>query len=408
MNEARLRQGWWVLPVILLFAAGCATTPRPLSASGKPISAEAISNAVQTVEAQQIPEPIRQPFVAMYAEGRENQALHAMRAGLAAMYIGQFALAARTLDEAIVDVDSLMAGAAEAQRAKGKFVKEQEKWFKGESYERSALYFFRGLLYLGTNDFGNASACFKRAQLYDVTGDDAPDFAGDWYSCEWALAFAQYKQGFPAEAQQALQRAAKFSTKQGDVPPPEPNQNVLIVALTGGGPIKTRAGEYGERLVYVDGPNPVTEVEIRQGDKVLARSAPVESLFVQATTRGTRQVDYILAGKANFKQGTQTAAAALGMGALIASQQNGRNSGTVTGILGGLALISALVSSATTPEADIRMVDDLPHSIFLIGLTLPPGEQRFEVRGLGPYPRTVEVRPVVRPGDPLQIVFVKM
>ncbi len=406
MNEARLRQCSWVWPVILLFVGGCATTPRPLSASGKPISPEAISNAVRTVQEQQIPEPIRQPFIAMYAEGRENQALHAMRAGLAAMYIGQFALAARTLDAAIVDVDSLMAGAAAAQRAKGKFVKEQEKWFKGESYERSALYFFRGLLYLGTNDFGNAAACFKRAQLYDITGDDAPGFAGDWYSCEWALAFAQYKQGFPAEAQQALERAAKFSTRQGVVPSPEPNQNVLVVVLTGGGPIKSRAGQYGEKLVYLDGPNPVTEVEIRQGDRVLARSAPVESLYVQATTRGTRQVDYILAGKANFKQGTQTAAAVLGAGAVIASQQ--RNSDVATGVLAGLALISALVSSATTPEADIRMVDDLPHSIFLIGLTLPPGEQKFELRGLGPHTQTVEASPVVRPGDPMQIVFVKM
>jgi len=396
----------WLLPFVLLSAAACATTKGPLSASGKPISPEAVSNAVRIVEEQQIPESIRPPFVAMYAEGRENQALYAMRAGLAATYIGNFPLAARTLDKAIADVDSLMAGAKAAQRASGKFVREQEKWFKGENYERSALYFFRGLLYLGTNDFGNAAACFKRAQLYDITGDDAPGFAGDWYSCEWALAFAAYKQGFPEEAQQAMERAAKFSTRQGEVPPPEPNRNVLVVVLTGGGPIKTRAGQYGERLVYLDGPDPVTEVEIRQGDQVLARSAPAESLYVQATTRGTRQVDYLLAGKANFKQGTATAAAVLGAGAVIASQQ--KNGDVATGVLAGLALISALISSATTPEADIRVWDNLPHSIFLIGLTLPPGEQKLEVRGLGPYPQTVEASPVVRAGDPLQIVFVRM
>ena len=398
----------WLLSVVLLplLSAACATTNRPLSASGKPISPEAISNAVRTVEEQQIPESIRQPFVAMYAEGRENQALYAMRAGLAAMYIGDFPLAARTLDMATADVDSLMAGEKEAQRASGKFVKEQEKWFKGENYERSALFFFRGLLYLATNDFGNAAACFKRAQLYDITGDDAPGFAGDWYSCEWTLAFAAYKQGFPEEAKQAMERAAKFSTRQGDVPPPEPNQNVLVVVLTGGGPIKTRAGKYGERLVYVEGPNPVTEVEIREGSRVLARSAAAESLYVQASTRGTRQVDYLLAGKANFKQGTAVAAAALGAGAVIASQQH--NGGTAAGILAGLALVSALVSSATTPEADIRTWNNLPHSIFLIGLTLPPGEQKLEVRGIGPYPHTMEATPVVRAGDPLQIVFVRM
>jgi tetratricopeptide (TPR) repeat protein len=401
-----VKKGWLLPVVLLLLCAACATTKGPLSASGKPISPEAISNAVRTVEEQQIPESIRQPFVAMYAEGRENQALYAMRAGLAAMYIGDFPLAARTLDMAIADVDSLMAGAKAAQRASGKFVGEQEKWFKGENYERSALFFFRGLLYLTTNDFGNAAACFKRAQLYDITGDDSPRFGGDWYSCEWALALAAYKQGFPDEAQQAMERAAKFSTRQGNAPPPEPNQNVLVVVLTGGGPIKTRAGQYGERLVYVEGPNPVYEVEIRQGDRVLARSAPAERLYVQASTRGTRQVDYLLAGKANFKQGTGTAAAVLGAGAVVASQQ--KNGGTAAGILAGLALVSALVSSATTPEADIRTWENLPHSVFLIGLTLSPGEQKLEVRGIGPYPRTMEASPFVRAGDPLQIVFVRM
>ena len=399
-------KGWFLAVVLLLWCAACASTQGPLSASGKPIAPEAISNAVRVVDEQHIPESIRQPFVAMYAEGRENQALYAMRAGLAAMYIGDFPLAARTLDMAIADVDSLMAGAKEAQRASGKFVREQEKWFKGEAYERSALYFFRGLLYLTTNDFGNAAACFKRAQLYDITGDDAPGFAGDWYSCEWALALAAYKQGFPDEAQQAMERAAKFSTRQGDVPPPEPNQNVLVVVLTGGGPIKARAGKYGERLVYVEGPNPVTEVEVRQGERVLARSAPAESLYVQATTRGTRQVDYLLAGKANFKQGTAVAAAALGTGAVIASQQ--KNGDVAAGVLAGLAILSALISSATTPEADVRAWDNLPHSIFLIGLTLSHGEQKLEVRGLGPAPQAVEATPLVRAGDPLQVVFVKM
>jgi tetratricopeptide (TPR) repeat protein len=397
----------WLLLVPLL-AVGCATTPRPLSASGKPIPPQAISNAVQTVEQQNIPPPLRPPFVAMYAEGRENQALHAMRAGLAALNYGDFPLAARTLDKAIADVDSLMAGAKEAERASGKFVKEQEKWFKGEAYERSALFFYRGLLYLVSKDYGNAAACFKRAQLYDITGDDAPGFAGDWYSCEWALAFSLYKQGDPAEAIQALERAAKFSTRQGQVPPPEPSQNVLIVVQTGIGPIKRRAGKYGEKLVYVPGPNPVTEIEIREGNRVLVRTAAAENLFVQATTRGTRQVDYLLNGKANFKEGTKVAAAALGMGSVIAASQNTKSGDITAGALAGLSLLSAIVSSATTPEADIRMWDDLPHSIFLIGLTLPPGQQKLQVCGLGPSPRTVEIHPTVQPGDPLQLIFVRM
>jgi tetratricopeptide (TPR) repeat protein len=397
----------WLL-LILLLAAGCATTQRPLSASGKPISAQAISNAVQQVEQDKIPDPIRQPFVAYYAEGRENQALHAMRAGLAALNFGDFPRAAKMFDLAIADVDSLTAGNTAADRAKGKFVKEQEKWFKGETYERSALYFYRGLLYLVAKDFGNAAACFKRAQIYDITGDDAPGFAGDWYSCEWLLALASFKQGFPAEAAQAMERAAKFSTRQGEVPPPMPNQNMLIVVQTGIGPIKARAGKYGEKLIYQRGPNPVTQVELYQGDRLLARTAPAESLYVQATTRGTRQVDYILNGKANFKEGTKVAAAALGMGSVIAASTNSKSGDITAGVLAGLSLLSAVVSSATTPEADVRLWDNLPQTVYLIGLTLPPGPHKLQLRGTGPHPQNVDLNPTVQPDDPLQIVFVRM
>ena len=96
----------------------------------------------------------------------------------------------------------------------------------------------------------------------------------------------------------------------------------------------------------------------------------------------------------------------LGIGAIIASQQRGGE--VATGGLAGLALLSAGISAATTPEADIRVWNNLPHSIYLIGLTLPPGEQRFEVRGLGSGPRTVAVSPVVKAGEPLQIVYVRM
>jgi hypothetical protein len=212
----------------------------------------------------------------------------------------------------------------------------------------------------------------------------------------------------PADAAQALERASKFSTRQGEVPPPQPNQNVLVVVMTGGGPGKTRSGEFGERLMYVEGANPIYEVEIRQDNLVLARSAPAENLYVQATTRGTRQVDYLLAGKAKFKSGTQTAAVVLGTSAVIASQSRGKDAGEVAGILAGLSLVSALVSSAAKPEADIRTWDNLPHSIFLIGLTLPPGEQKLQVRGLGPYPQTVNINPTVQTKDPLQIVFVRI
>jgi hypothetical protein len=194
------------------------------------------------------------------------------------------------------------------------------------------------------------------------------------------------------------------------VPPPRANENVLIVVENGTGPIKYRGGQYGERLYYRDTPTPIVNVAIVAGAETLTESAPAESLYVQATTRGTRQVDYLLAGKANFKKTTGNVAAALGVGAVIAATQKGNSAQIATGVLAGLSLISSLVSAATTPEADIRFWANLPRNIFLLGLTLPAGPVEFQVRGLDPGGRVVQAIPVkteVVAGDPVQIIFVR-
>jgi tetratricopeptide (TPR) repeat protein len=385
---------------------GCATTRGPVSASGKAIPPAALSNAVQRVETEQIPEPLRPYFVAMYAEGRENQALHAMRGGLEALRTGHLEWAERALGLAVEDVDSLVGGEAEARRAQRKFSREQEKWFKGEAYERSALFVYRGLAYLIRHDFGNAAACFKRAQLYDITSDDAAGFAGDWYSAEWLLALASLKQGFVADAAAALKRTEDFATRPATVTPPTPNINVLIVVETGMGPIKYRTGPYGEMMRYRPAPSEVRTVEIAPpGAAVL----PAESLWVQATTRGRRQVDAILAGKARFKEGTETAAVGLAIGAAVAANHS-RND-TAAGVLAGLALLSAGLSAATTPEADVRMWNNLPDTIYLAGLTLPPGATTVTVTGrnaAGQVIKTQELKPVIYKDNPLAVILVRL
>jgi len=398
-----------VAAVALGLFTGCATTSGPVSASGKRIAPATLAAARQRVETEQVPTNLRPYFEAMYAEGRENQALHAMRGGIEALRTGQLEAAERLFDLAIEDVDSLAGGDDAARRAQRKFSREQEKWFKGEAYERSALFVYRGLAYLIRLDFGNAAACFKRAQLYDITGDDAPGFAGDWYSAEWLLALAALKQGFPQDAEVALQRAAGFSTRPANnVPPPTPAMNVLIVVETGQGPIKYRTGEYDEVMRYRATPSDVRMVDVARVGDAPQPVVPAESLWVQATTRGSRQVDAILAGKARFKEGTQSAAAGLALGAVVASHH--RNGEIATGVLAGLALLSAGVSAATTPEADIRAWANLPDKIYLAGLTIPPGTATLTVVGrnaAGQVVKQQEVKPIIHEDSPLAVVLVR-
>jgi tetratricopeptide (TPR) repeat protein len=400
----------FVAAVLAALFTGCATTHGPMSASGKPIPKATLDAARQRVDQEQIPPNLKPYYFSMYSEGRENLALYEMRGGLEALRSGELDQAEKLLQSACEDVDALLAGANEARKAQGKFTKEQEKWFKGESYERSALFMYRGLIYLIRHDFGNASACFKRAQLYDITSDDEPGFAGDWYSAEWALALASLKQGYPQDADAALKRAAGFSSRRGEVPPPGADCNTLIVVEAGIGPIKYRAGRYGELMRYREEPSPVKTVEILQGDNVLTTSAAAESLYFQATTRGKREVDSILNGKAQFKQGTAIAATGLAAGALIAAQHGGQGGDIAAGVLGGLALISAGLSAATTPQADIRTWDNLPHSLYFLCLSLPPGESTFSVMGknaAGSVLRIQELKPVIHKDDPLQVIFVR-
>lgn len=390
---------------------GCATTRGPLSASGRPIPPAALVAAETLADERQVPAPVRPYFVAMHAEGRENQTLHALRGGLVALRLGEFALAAELLDVAARDVESLQEGAAQARRAQSKFVREQEKWFKGETYERSALYVYRGLLYLREHDFGNAAACFKRAQLHDITGEDAPGFAGDWYSAELLLALASYRQGVPEDAARALERTKSFTVKPGEVTPPQPGDNLLVFVETGVAPVKYRAGQYGEQLRFREMPTPIRTVELWEAGQRRAAGPAAESLFAQATTRGTRQVDFILAGKAQFKQGTEAGALALGMGAVIASQHRGREANIATGVLAGLAVISAIASSATTPEADIRAWENLPNALYVLTASVPPGEREWEVRGLdarGGVVQSVKLKLPIETGSPLRVLFVKL
>jgi tetratricopeptide (TPR) repeat protein len=374
------------------------------------VAPAALQQAEQQVAAENIPEPLRPYYIRLYAEGKQNEVLHAMNGGLVAMRLGYFEHAQRLFDRAITVVEALQEGAAQAQRAQSKFVREQEKWFKGESYERSALYFYRGCLYLRDNDFGNAAACFKRSEINDITGEEARGFAGDWTSSELGLALASYKNGAPTDATAALERTARFPRRPSGVEWPRPSHNRVIVVEAGEGPRKYRAGSYGEYLKFQEGPCAVAQIEVAMVSPVYT-SAAAEDLYYQATTRGERRVDAILNGKAQFKGATDTAGDAMLVGGAVAAS-TGTEAGGWTGL--GLAvggLIAKGVSAATTPEADIRSWQNLPHSLFFLPVTAPAegGEVVLRARGFrGEAGSSLRVKiPPLAEGKTVDVLFVQ-
>ena len=106
-------------------------------------------------------------------------------------------------------------------------------------------------------------------------------------------------------------------------------------------------------------------------------------------SRARRETPRLIAGGilAVGGQGNHSAADEVGLGLMLA----------------GLA--SKIVSSATTPEADTRMWDNLPNSLSIAMLKLPPGKHTAIVQfkndsGLGPASLR---RPSISPSNPAAI-----
>lgn len=408
--SSKVYNKYWPLLAIAFLFYGCAATGGSRSASGTVVKTEDRLRAEQMVHDQNIPEELQPYYIDLYSQGKQNEVLHAMRAGLAALRMQRFDLAEKAFDLAILDVEALQEGAKQAERAKSKFVAEQEKWFKGESYERAALFFYRGLLYSRAGDHGNASACFRRCQIQDITGDDAKDFAGDWSSAEIALAQASYWNGIPSDADAALQRRKTFaSLPSGNIFLPSDQSNLLVVIETGSAPLKYREGKQKEKLRFGERSGNVVAIRTEDLDGVKITTA-AENLYTQATTRGTRQIDYVLKGKAEFKEDTANAAGGLAMGAVAAS--NVDRSGIATGILALASIGTMIASSATHSEADIRAWDNLPDNIFLLPLHVSPSQATIHLIPLAE--RGTELTPVDVPNPLLSgetktaVVFIKL
>ena len=103
-----------------------------------------------------------------------------------------------------------------------------------------------------------------------------------------------------------------------------------------------------------------------------------EDIWFQASTRGGRQIQAILDGKAEFKEGMGTAGAigiGSGLGMMNAGSRYNDNNMAAAGAIVLLAgLMAHAAAAATTPEADLRFWDNLPDNLHFATLRIPVGE----------------------------------
>jgi hypothetical protein len=310
----------------------------------------------------------------MIAEGPpRDRVLWQYRTAAAAMRRGQFDVAKPLLDDALLTLGGVYGKDAEARKVRGLFNKEARKTFIGEPYERSMAYFYRGVIYWCDGELDNARACFRSAEFEDSDAEKS-EYKGDWVLPDYFDGLATTKLG--GDGSDALKRA-KSNTKNINLPDYNPQANVLFILEYGPGPEKFGSGEYGEQLRFRTRGSPVLSAQIKTGS-INLQVAPCDDLNFQATTRGGRVMDHVLANKAVFKGATDSMGdVAIISGAILADGHGRRRNSSADEIGAGLmiaGLASKIISAATTPEADIRTWDNLPQFISFAALQLVPGE----------------------------------
>lgn len=301
-----------------------------------------------------------------------DRVLNVLEIGYGAQHSGKTDLAVKAYDYALDQIDSIDAKSKTSQRARSLFAGEEEKVFKGEPYERSMAFFYRGVLAAQAKEYELARACFRSASFYD--SNSAQQYEGDYVIHYWMEAKMDQLLGETDRAVEVFQWAAESAEianlQPASIPSTDPSANVILIVEAGSCPVKVGLGQYKSVLSF-DPPlqaPPEGGIALKQGTVELIRlSQPTEDILSQARSRGKRMADRINNSKAAFKSFSD----AIGTGAIIgggvlASQSNNRDSGMAGGILLLSGLIMKGVSQATNPTADLRSWSSLPTQIYLV------------------------------------------
>ncbi len=335
-------------PVDAAVLSGPASRGRPIFAAELPPGGR------EWVDAK--PQALRKFYSALLRDGEYNAVANFAKLGKAAMAAGEYMTAEWAFDQALDRIEAIYANDQAAKAARSKFSTESIKDFKGDPYERAMAYYYRGLLYLRTGDYGNARASFVSAEYQD-TVSEAEEFQSDFAVMNFLAGWSARCMGSDALATESFAAAAKIDAKLGE---PAAGLTALHIAETGMGPVKLMRGSGGQMVGLVRSVDYTPEdTQPTLGAVKLARAADIN---FQATTRGGRKFDAIMNGKVAFKDTMGTVSdIAMTATSLLADQLG--PAGSLLGMLGAFG--SGAASNATKTQVDVRYWDTLPDMIFV-------------------------------------------
>jgi len=319
------------------------------------------------------PTHLHSVFLPIISEPEKDRVTHQLRAALAAMDGGYNNLAAKTFDDALLTIEAIYGDDPKARKARGQYNAESDKVFRGEPYERAMAYDYRGILYLMEDDYEHARASFKSGFLQDsLAGKER--YRGDFSLLSFLDGWASQCKGDSGLGRESY-RLAKESNS--DLVIPDPRHNTLVLADLGHAPVKYTEGEHNEYLKFksqdqISTPETNAATSWQNGVAGASRRLPnSESIAWQATTRGGREFDRILANKAEYKETAQTmsdVAAGVSVAASVTSialsDYDDALDSAGLGLASGLfSIFAQSASDSTKPEADTRRWVNLPEKV---------------------------------------------
>lgn len=298
-----------------------------------------------------------------------NRVLNQMEIGARAFWRADYATAKPALDDAIARIDSVFSDNANAAKARKLWYDEGSKDFKGEPYERAMAFLYRGLIYLHDADYENARAAFRRGLMQDAFAEEDQN-RSDFALLLFLDAWASHLNGDTDLRDETLVQLKKLRPTYGGI---GEKDDTLVLAETGLAPRKLGDGAAHAFFVYRRG-KPIAENQVQVMNGAAPMQAyPMEDLFYQASTRGGREIDKILAGKAQFKAATGGVGSFLADTTVALSSNNAAFSangqyGDAVAAVGVLSGVFLIVSSNSKPQADVRTWSSLPDTIHVLTL----------------------------------------
>ena len=292
-----------------------------------------------------------------------------------ALKLGRHSEARALLASAMPSAGQILQADARTRLAQSLFSPENVKGFHGESHERVMGWFYRGMFYWMDGEPDNARACFRTAQLMDALAAQ-PEHRADWVLLDYLDGYITTKLG-----RDGSDAGTRAQANAGTTALPDYNSkaNVMMFLQFGFGPMKKTGGDVGEKIVYDGGHSQTHSARITAGGRTII--APVfDDLTFQASTRGNRAMDAILAKKATLKKGGDLVGdIGVSAGAILASAPKTEGAGVA---LLGAGLAGKIIGGSAEPHADTRTWTNLPQHLSFAALQLSAGTHTVTIEFL--------------------------